>query len=306
MMFGKSSLLVALFLAVSDMAHKAQAAPQPAGHVGEVLAGGFNDGITVYADGVVQCGYANISWTGASPPATLQIGRGGYYIGTTSVANLTSGWNNYTEWLVTQPAGVDLIFQVVDLSGKTGYVQNIMVGAGDSDCLENSTSNSSPTTGSGSTGNATAIASSAAISEAVGGTSETASVTAISASKDSSDSVSLPSSTETTESGDVSATSAITSDIQAPVAASSTSPIASAASTSVSSSSTSTTSSNVSAIPSSASITSSNGSSASLAAANDSTASGSSSPTSSSGAFPGVLISGLSVAFAVVGTFAIL
>lgn len=42
MMFGKSSLLVALFLAVSDMAHKAQAAPQPAGHVGEVLAGGFS------------------------------------------------------------------------------------------------------------------------------------------------------------------------------------------------------------------------------------------------------------------------
>lgn len=28
--------------------------------------GRVDDGITVYADGVMQCGYANISWTGAS------------------------------------------------------------------------------------------------------------------------------------------------------------------------------------------------------------------------------------------------
>ncbi|EAL22774.1 hypothetical protein CNBB2220 [Cryptococcus deneoformans B-3501A] len=171
MMFDKSSLLVALFFTVFDMAHKAQAVPQPAGQVGEILAGSFNDGITVYANGVVQCGYSNISWTGASPPVTLEIGQGGYYIGTTSVANLTAGWDNHTEWLVNQPEGVDLIFQVVDSSGKTGYVQNIKVGAGDSDCLENSASNSSLTASSGSTGDATQIASSTAISEAVGGAS---------------------------------------------------------------------------------------------------------------------------------------
>lgn len=102
---------------------------------------------------------------------TLEIGQGGYYIGTTSVANLTAGWDNHTEWLVNQPEGVDLIFQVVDSSGKTGYVQNIKVGAGDSDCLENSASNSSLTASSGSTGDATQIASSTSISEIVGGTS---------------------------------------------------------------------------------------------------------------------------------------
>ncbi|AAW41718.2 hypothetical protein CNB03480 [Cryptococcus deneoformans JEC21] len=293
MMFDKSSLLVALFFTVFDMAHKAQAVPQPAGQVGEILAGSFNDGITVYANGVVQCGYSNISWTGASPPVTLEIGQGGYYIGTTSVANLTAGWDNHTEWLVNQPEGVDLIFQVVDSSGKTGYVQNIKVGAGDSDCLENSASNSSLTASSGSTGDATQIASSTSISEIVGGTSETASVTAISASKDASESVSLSSSTETTES----ASSAITSEIQTPAAASSTSPIASAASTSAVSSASASTGD---------STTSSNGSSPSLAAANDSTAGGSSSSTSSSGAFPGVFVSGLSIVFAAVGTFAIL
>lgn len=292
-MFDKSSLLVALFFTVFDMAHKAQAVPQPAGQVGEILAGSFNDGITVYANGVVQCGYSNISWTGASPPVTLEIGQGGYYIGTTSVANLTAGWDNHTEWLVNQPEGVDLIFQVVDSSGKTGYVQNIKVGAGDSDCLENSASNSSLTASSGSTGDATQIASSTSISEIVGGTSETASVTAISASKDASESVSLSSSTETTES----ASSAITSEIQTPAAASSTSPIASAASTSAVSSASASTGD---------STTSSNGSSPSLAAANDSTAGGSSSSTSSSGAFPGVFVSGLSIVFAAVGTFAIL
>lgn len=301
MMFDKSSLLVALFFTVFDMAHKAQAVPQPAGQVGEILAGSFNDGITVYANGVVQCGYSNISWTGASPPVTLEIGQGGYYIGTTSVANLTAGWDNHTEWLVNQPEGVDLIFQVVDSSGKTGYVQNIKVGAGDSDCLENSASNSSLTASSGSTGDATQIASSTAISEAVGGASETASVTAISASKDASESVSISSSTETTESGEVSASSAITSEIQTPAAASSTSPIASAASTSAVSSASASTSASTGD-----STTSSNGSSPSLAAANDSTAGGSSSSTSSSGAFPGVFVSGLSIVFAAVGTFAIL
>lgn len=102
---------------------------------------------------------------------TVEIGRGGYYIGTTSIANITAEWDNHTEWLVSQQEGVDLIFQVVDASGKTGYVQNVKVGAGDSNCLENSASNSSLTASSGSTGSATATASSAAISEAVGGTS---------------------------------------------------------------------------------------------------------------------------------------
>lgn len=42
MMFDKSSLLVALFFTVFDMAHKAQAVPQPAGQVGEILAGSFS------------------------------------------------------------------------------------------------------------------------------------------------------------------------------------------------------------------------------------------------------------------------
>ncbi|KJE05379.1 hypothetical protein I311_01058 [Cryptococcus gattii NT-10] len=292
MIFDKSSLIVALFLAIFDMADRAQAAPQPAGLVGDILAGSFNDGITVTANDVVQCGYANISWTGASPPVTVEIGQGGYYIGTTSIANITVEGDNHTEWMVTQQEGVDLIFQVVDASGKTGYVQNIKVGAGDSNCLENSASNSGLTASSGSTGSATTTASSAAISEAVGGTSETASVTSISASTDASDLVSPSPSADTTKSDEVSATSAVTSQIQAPAAASSsTSPTASAASSSADSSPT----------------TSSDGNSASLAAANnDSTASGSSSSTSSSGAFPGMFVSGVSVIFAAVGTFAIL
>ncbi|KGB75738.1 hypothetical protein CNBG_1576 [Cryptococcus deuterogattii R265] len=311
MIFDKSSLIVTLFLAIFDMAERAQAAPQPAGLIGDILAGSFNDGITVTANDVVQCGYANISWTGASPPVTVEIGQGGYYIGTTSIANITVGWDNHTEWLVTQQEGVDLIFQVVDALGKTGYVQNVKVGAGDSNCLENSTSNSSLTASSGSTGSATATASSTAVSEAVGGTSETASVISISTSTDASDSVSPSPSAEITESNEVSATSAITSQIQAPAAASSTSPTASAASSSAVSSTSQT--SSTSSIPSfsptasSSPTTSSDGNSASLAAANnDSTASGSSSSTSSSGAFPGMFVSGASVIFAAVGTFAIL
>ncbi|KIR59937.1 hypothetical protein I314_04372 [Cryptococcus bacillisporus CA1873] len=232
MIFDKSYFIVALFLAIFDMSDRAQAAPQPAGLVGDILAGSFNDGITVTAHDVVQCGYANISWTGASPPVTVEIGRGGYYIGTTSIANITAEWDNHTEWLVSQQEGVDLIFQVVDASGKTGYVQNVKVGAGDSNCLENSASNSSLTASSGSTGSATATASSAAISEAVGGTSETASVTSISASTDASDPVSPSPSADTTKSEEVNATSAVTSQIQGPAAASSTSPTASAASSS--------------------------------------------------------------------------
>lgn len=120
MIFDKFSLIVALFLAIFDMADRAQAAPQPAGLVGDILAGSFNDGITVTANGVVQCGYANISWTGASLPVTVEIGQGGYYIGTTPIANITVEGDNHTEWMVTQQEGVDLIFQVVDASGKTG------------------------------------------------------------------------------------------------------------------------------------------------------------------------------------------
>lgn len=42
MIFDKSSLIVALFLAIFDMADRAQAAPQPAGLVGDILAGSFS------------------------------------------------------------------------------------------------------------------------------------------------------------------------------------------------------------------------------------------------------------------------
>lgn len=42
MIFDKFSLIVALFLAIFDMADRAQAAPQPAGLVGDILAGSFS------------------------------------------------------------------------------------------------------------------------------------------------------------------------------------------------------------------------------------------------------------------------
>lgn len=42
MIFDKSYFIVALFLAIFDMADRAQAAPQPAGLVGDILAGSFS------------------------------------------------------------------------------------------------------------------------------------------------------------------------------------------------------------------------------------------------------------------------
>lgn len=42
MIFDKSSFIVALFLAIFDMADRAQAVLQPAGLVGDILAGSFS------------------------------------------------------------------------------------------------------------------------------------------------------------------------------------------------------------------------------------------------------------------------
>ncbi|WVN86759.1 uncharacterized protein L203_101931 [Cryptococcus depauperatus CBS 7841] len=141
MTISKSVLPVTLLIA-SSFNLCALGAPHPIVKVGEVLAGGYTNGISVYANNVTQCGYANVTWIGATPPVTLEIGQGGYYVGTTSIANLSAGWDSHTNWLVNQPAGVHLMFQIVDAQGKKGYVQNIKVEDGDSSCMRNNTGSS--------------------------------------------------------------------------------------------------------------------------------------------------------------------
>ncbi|ODO10833.1 hypothetical protein I350_01432 [Cryptococcus amylolentus CBS 6273] len=157
--------------------------------LGNIYAGAPTDGISVYAENVSQCGTANISWTGANPPVTLEIAEGGYYIGRTSVANLTTGTNDYsTEWLVDVAAGQSLIFQVVDADGKTGYVQNINVTDSDDDsCVKFGAANSSSSAAGNGTSNGTTESAGTSGNDsatAVGGASDSASIASSSSYSD--------------------------------------------------------------------------------------------------------------------------
>ncbi|WVQ78372.1 hypothetical protein IAT38_000458 [Cryptococcus sp. DSM 104549] len=286
-----SSTLTALLLVGAGICARAEGTPlgERAGGavVGDVLAGGYTDGITVSAENVTQCGYATISWTGAAAPATLEIGKGGYYVGTTSVANLTAGWDNTTQWLVTQPAGTDLIFQIVGADGKTGYVQNIQVGEGEDGCLGNGTVG----------GNGTATNGSSTASES---STETASST------DAANSTLSAASSDTTT-ANISSTTSGTTTLPSSAAASASS--ASQVIVTVGGSA-----SSGAATPASGTTTASSGdSSASLLAANDSTSTAGASTTSAatSGAeaarsFSGAVLAGAAgVALgAVAGLFA--
>ncbi|ODN98438.1 hypothetical protein L198_03682 [Cryptococcus wingfieldii CBS 7118] len=183
--------------------------------LGNSYAGAPTDGISVYAENVSQCGTANISWTGANPPVTLEIAEGGYYIGRTSVANLTTGRNDYsTEWLVDVAAGQSLIFQVVDADGKTGYVQNINVRDSDDDsCVKFGAANSSSSAAGNGTSNGTTESS---------GTSGNDSATAVdSASTASSSSTSSDSESTTSPSAIEGSPSSVSSESLSTVASTS-------------------------------------------------------------------------------------
>ncbi|RXK34647.1 hypothetical protein M231_08098 [Tremella mesenterica] len=104
--------------------------------VGDILAGAPVNNITVSAEGVNQCGDATIGWTGTTPPVTLSIGTGGYYVGITPIITLDNISDDSYTWNVNVTQGTDLIFQVTDSNGEVGYVQNISVDEGDDDsCL---------------------------------------------------------------------------------------------------------------------------------------------------------------------------
>ena len=112
--------------------------------------------ITVSTSGVVQCSQATISWTGTSPPVTLSIGSGGFYVGTTPIATLSDIYDDSTTWTVDAAAGTDLVFEIQDAEGQVGYVQNVQVGSsGDDSCL----SSASSSAGSASSAPASASAS---------------------------------------------------------------------------------------------------------------------------------------------------
>ncbi|CAD6577898.1 MAG: hypothetical protein TREMPRED_002059 [Tremellales sp. Tagirdzhanova-0007] len=122
------------------------------GDLGEILAGAPVNNITVSADNVLQCSDATISWTGTTPPVTLMIGLGGYYVGTTDLITIPDIPTSPYSWAVNQASGVDLIFQVTDASGAVGYIQNIKVGSStDSSCLSAAAKVVSSTTSSRST-----------------------------------------------------------------------------------------------------------------------------------------------------------
>ncbi|TYJ56691.1 hypothetical protein B9479_002622 [Cryptococcus floricola] len=259
--------------------------------LGNIYAGAPTDGISVYAEDVSQCGTANISWTGANPPVTLEIAEGGYYIGRTSVANLTTGRNDYsTEWLVDVAAGQSLIFQVVDADGKTGYVQNINVTDSDDDsCVKFGAANSSSSAAGNGTSNGTTESS---------GTSGNDSATAVGGASDSASTASSSSSATFSDSESTTSSSAIEGSPSS-VSSESLSTVAST-SASVDASSSSPSSASAQAAGSSSSSSSSGG----VAAVNDSssTNSGSSSSTSSSSSSSsasGVAIGGWSVVGAV-------
>ncbi|WRT67257.1 uncharacterized protein IL334_004224 [Kwoniella shivajii] len=121
------------------------------GKIGDVLAGGYVNNITVQADNVVQCSQATISWTGTTGSVSLSIGQGGYYVGSTPIQNIDSISSGSYDWEVDQPSGEDLIFQVTDSSGQTGYIQNIKVGGStDNSCLSQDDSTSTSTSSSSS------------------------------------------------------------------------------------------------------------------------------------------------------------
>ncbi|GFZ45671.1 hypothetical protein JCM24511_03399 [Saitozyma sp. JCM 24511] len=114
------------------------------GSVGNVLAGAPITNITVTPSNVVQCSTASISWTGAADPVDLSIGIGGFYVGTTWITTLSSISGGSATWLVDQPAGEDLIFEIKDANGQVGYTQNVQVASsGDSSCLSSASSSSS-------------------------------------------------------------------------------------------------------------------------------------------------------------------
>ncbi|RSH94019.1 hypothetical protein EHS25_006673 [Saitozyma podzolica] len=136
------------------------------GSVGNVLAGAPITNITVTPSNVVQCSTASISWTGATDPVDLSIGVGGFYVGTTWITTLSSISGGSATWLVDQPSGEDLIFEIKDANGQVGYTQNVQVASsGDSSCLSSGSSTSSSwssasatTDGSGSSSAADASA----------------------------------------------------------------------------------------------------------------------------------------------------
>lgn len=69
-------------------------------------------------------------------PVKLQIGTGGYYVGTTWLESYEGITSDSQKWTVNQAQGTDLIFQVTDAKGQVAYQQNVDVGeSNDDSCL---------------------------------------------------------------------------------------------------------------------------------------------------------------------------
>ena len=78
-------------------------------------------------------------------PVTVQVGTGGYYVGTTWLQTFDSVSSDSQTWTVTQPSGTDLIFQITDAKGQVAYQQNVNVGdSSDSSCLVDSGASEAP------------------------------------------------------------------------------------------------------------------------------------------------------------------
>ncbi|WVQ71793.1 hypothetical protein IAR50_001335 [Cryptococcus sp. DSM 104548] len=263
--------------------------------VGNVYAGAPTDGITVYAEDVSQCGVANISWTGANPPVTVEIAEGGYYIGRTSVANLTTGANDYfTEWLVDVAAGQSLIFQVVDADGNTGYVQNINVTeSDDASCVKFGASNGTSSAASNGTSEGVSASGSESATESASTAYSSSYSEPSSATSSASESIASSSEPESSSAWSSSASRSSTSASAASSSSASPSSTSAQAAASTSTSSSGSSSSGVVAVNDSSSTTSGSSSS-------------SSSSTSSSSSASRVAVEGWSVLGAVLGAIVLL
>ncbi|WWC69348.1 uncharacterized protein I206_103286 [Kwoniella pini CBS 10737] len=116
-------------------------------NIGNVLAGGYINNITITTSNVIQCSEAIIKWKGTNGKVKLEIGKGGYYIGIENIQIINSISELNYNWKVNQPFETDLIFQITDENNQIGYLQNVKVQqSNDDSCLSNSSSSTSTST----------------------------------------------------------------------------------------------------------------------------------------------------------------
>lgn len=110
----------ALLFSSSSPAAAIVVLPRQGGGGPKVLAGAPTGNITVTASQLVECSTSSITWTGGSPPYTLEIATGGYYLPTQEIRTDQGLSEAKDEWVVTEKEGTGMFFQVTDAMGEVG------------------------------------------------------------------------------------------------------------------------------------------------------------------------------------------